>query len=667
MQKYFNSVTNSRGDAILGARVAVSLANGSLATIYSDNGVTTQPNPITTDGNGYFAFYAADGRYDLRITAVGIKPVILNDILLEDIGNQLTDFEERVYPGVYETPPGTRPSGAACVEGDRCTILVGGIGYEHLRSGGVWVIPNIDAVTLATSNGGALVGCIASGPGAIARTIQDQLNEAPSLFGYIPISEQPAIVAGTSTYDCTAAVVAAFTEHDVVKAPGGLFNVTTFNLGDRKRLLTDGFSTTFQQVAGQPVGTRMIKVTGSDVEIGDLTVRGNIATDTDEQSHSIYVQANGTVGNLRNIKIGNVNAFDVRGDAVYVGQANGGANLVSNVSIGDVALDNIYRNGVSIVSGTGIRVRSVTGARVGFCHLDIESNATSGPCVDIDVGYVKGRVFGVIGTTAVDYVDAVRIGTLDLSPSHAGQSSPSYPLGVPVIDGLLLRNVKRLRIDHMKAEGFGRCAIFTTYNVGELGAQQVDIGTLHMRNCSVTDAVYNAYVVAASSKLRIGSLDIDIAVANKYGFSSIAGLEFGRVAAACSLSSTGLLRSCNDAQIGQIVMTGSGVPIQNSQRVTIGGGSIAGDRLASGSNKCKFENLTATATTFLFSSGNEDHTVINSTLNGDYYSFGTGIRNHLNTMRFGIYQLWVSSDGKLRIKAGIPSTDTDGTVVGTQT
>lgn len=38
-----------------------------------------------------------------------------------------------------------------------------------------------------------------------------------------------------------------------------------------------------------------------------------------------------------------------------------------------------------------------------------------------------------------------------------------------------------------------------------------------------------------------------------------------------------------------------------------------------------------------------------------------------NPVRFGPYSLWVDSAGKLRIKSSAPTSDGDGTVVGTQT
>jgi lysophospholipase L1-like esterase len=83
MQKYTNNVQNRNGKAVANALVTVKTLAGVLATIYSDNGVTTQTNPITTDANGIFSFYAADGRYSLTIESNGLTSTI-SDILLED-------------------------------------------------------------------------------------------------------------------------------------------------------------------------------------------------------------------------------------------------------------------------------------------------------------------------------------------------------------------------------------------------------------------------------------------------------------------------------------------------------------------------------------------------------------------------------------------------------
>lgn len=69
MQRYSDVVADSRGNVMAGASVLVELS-GVTATIYSDDGVTLQSNPMTTDATGAFTFYAANGTYTLRTTLV---------------------------------------------------------------------------------------------------------------------------------------------------------------------------------------------------------------------------------------------------------------------------------------------------------------------------------------------------------------------------------------------------------------------------------------------------------------------------------------------------------------------------------------------------------------------------------------------------------------------
>lgn len=91
MQKYINAVaaTNAAagtaGAPVAGASVQVNVHGGGAATIYSDNGVTQAANPLTTDNNGSFSFYAADGHYDLVISGPNIVTTTVSDILLTDL------------------------------------------------------------------------------------------------------------------------------------------------------------------------------------------------------------------------------------------------------------------------------------------------------------------------------------------------------------------------------------------------------------------------------------------------------------------------------------------------------------------------------------------------------------------------------------------------------
>lgn len=72
MQRFFDVVQDRSGNCIPNVLVYVYVGSTStLATLYSDNGVTTTPNPVTTNADGEYAFYAATGTYTLNIQATG--------------------------------------------------------------------------------------------------------------------------------------------------------------------------------------------------------------------------------------------------------------------------------------------------------------------------------------------------------------------------------------------------------------------------------------------------------------------------------------------------------------------------------------------------------------------------------------------------------------------
>ncbi|CAJ0899750.1 hypothetical protein R6138_04369 [Ralstonia thomasii] len=88
MQKYQNNVQSSTGQALAGVSVRVqNYPAGTDATIYSDNGITQAANPLTTDSNGAFSFYAANGHYSLQVSGKGIAGQTVSDVLLMDLTN----------------------------------------------------------------------------------------------------------------------------------------------------------------------------------------------------------------------------------------------------------------------------------------------------------------------------------------------------------------------------------------------------------------------------------------------------------------------------------------------------------------------------------------------------------------------------------------------------
>jgi hypothetical protein len=95
MQKYQNNVQTLDGRAIVGAAVTVTqYPGGAPATVYNANGSGVITQPILTNGDGEFAFYAANGRYQLNITGGGISVAqTITDIVLfdpDDAGGVIT-------------------------------------------------------------------------------------------------------------------------------------------------------------------------------------------------------------------------------------------------------------------------------------------------------------------------------------------------------------------------------------------------------------------------------------------------------------------------------------------------------------------------------------------------------------------------------------------------
>lgn len=85
MQKLYATLIGPNRAYAAGASVLVkNHPSGSTATIYSDDGTSTQANPITADSNGYFSFFAANGLYSLTISGSGLQSTTINDVLLYD-------------------------------------------------------------------------------------------------------------------------------------------------------------------------------------------------------------------------------------------------------------------------------------------------------------------------------------------------------------------------------------------------------------------------------------------------------------------------------------------------------------------------------------------------------------------------------------------------------
>lgn len=85
MQKYANNVVNQLGAVVPGVTVIVNAYPSGSATLYTGNGTgLLASNVLIADTNGYFSFYAANGRYTLTIQGSTFPTVTVPDIILYD-------------------------------------------------------------------------------------------------------------------------------------------------------------------------------------------------------------------------------------------------------------------------------------------------------------------------------------------------------------------------------------------------------------------------------------------------------------------------------------------------------------------------------------------------------------------------------------------------------
>jgi hypothetical protein len=210
VQQYQNVLQDKFGNVIVGASVAVYVYGTTTpATIYSGNGSGVLPsNTVTTNSLGEFAFYAANGRYSLTVTATNFVLENYSDFILYDPA----DIGAVTASGVAFTPYST-------------------IAATNVQNAIQEVVTDLSA-----SSGSSLVGFLQSGTSAQATTVQAKLRESVSVkdFGAV----------GDNVTNDTAAIQAALTAATgkSIYFPAGTYKYSTLTIAAGMRLYGDGAS-----------------------------------------------------------------------------------------------------------------------------------------------------------------------------------------------------------------------------------------------------------------------------------------------------------------------------------------------------------------------------------------------------------------------------------------
>lgn len=172
MQKFIDTIAAAGAGGVLtplgNASVSVYLTGTTtVATIYSDNGVTSLSNPFTSTATGLVAFYAPDNRYDLVVTKAGFTPVTVADIILEDIDDSvITDMSNAaIQTSTFNSGTIT----ASAVQGSTFTT-------------GTWTEGTINSATITTPTvtGGTMTQTALSAVGVTTSAITNStVNSTP--------------------------------------------------------------------------------------------------------------------------------------------------------------------------------------------------------------------------------------------------------------------------------------------------------------------------------------------------------------------------------------------------------------------------------------------------------------------------------------------------------
>lgn len=145
-------------------------------------------------------------------------------------------FNQRNYPGKYDTDPVSRPSGyggGPCQIGDSAQVLFEGAYVQKIFNGAIWFVPNVDGQALARPSGSSRVGFLQSGAASQARSTEQKLRE-------VCFSPGDKGALGNAQQDDTSALLAALADQRSLSLVDGIYLATPSSSGAVAALAAHG-------------------------------------------------------------------------------------------------------------------------------------------------------------------------------------------------------------------------------------------------------------------------------------------------------------------------------------------------------------------------------------------------------------------------------------------
>lgn len=273
--------------------------------------------------------------------------------------------------------------------------------------------------------------------------------------------------------------------------PAGTYRVGSLTLdGSGYKIRTaGGRKTILRQQSGTPQQTgQILRVTGSGIEIGDLAFVGNIATDTAEFHHCVYLFDDAAMATIRDIKIGDLYGTDIRGDVLYV--SGFVARPTTGVRFGTISGTNVYRNLLSVVGGEVSGDCVIHDGPVGYRDLDVEPNSGGYQPGSLRLRYAR---IGQMQTACDDPTlmnGRVEVTELDCDHTRVANTTPAYPSHAGAgAAAVLTTYVSSLHIGYFKCRNYPGIP-FLSSTAAQKSYVSIDVADI--ANCNTSESVYRS-------------------------------------------------------------------------------------------------------------------------------------------------------------------------------
>lgn len=505
---------------------------------------------------------------------------------------------------------------------------------------------------------------IQAGIGAFARSNQSKLRDKVSLLDFIPPNLHTSIKDGTNITDLATYIQAALDAAVSVEAPAGIYLASTIRLNPRNSLIGTGHGgTEFKQFAATAGDFIALKTnTAERIVLRDFAVNGNKANQSvankginfsNTGSSAAHTSASTMGSNDPRHLLHNLLIYDTKGDGLFMdgrGEAmvdsiwtyrcdghgiynNTFDSWFSNLSSGGSGLHGIFNDAAAydcrftnikawfsgmvdaVNSGDGLNHK---GYYCVFSGVEIQDSRRHGVWFDsagenVFSGHIQSP--GFVGNASDGFRIRDSRNNLIIATIHERDASPSMPYGMRFMSGGsgVAGNDVTLTVRNAQTANY-------LFETAGFSSQLL----LRVNSEFVSDPLFSG-IARIPGRIRIKNVstqNFDIREPNAEevieGFSSVQRQFY-------SSAHAGLAGNIHD---------------------TFGGNTSGG--------QYQLNHFTGTVLTG----------VARGFSNGDFGVAG-GAWN-TGCLRIGTYRLWVDATGDLRIKSTAPTSDLDGTVVGTQ-